>query len=162
MNTPVSAPVVVPVTASFLGRPLPEIVFLDDTFTPVPGKRRIDTGAFGSDKMLEKEIVPLMLCQHPNIIKILGVIRDEPAPNLGIVASYADCGALESYLKRTPGADRLKILKDVAAGLGYLHSQLSPMGGPIAHGDLHPGNVLLQTDETGTGVVALLGDFTDS
>ncbi|EJD51663.1 kinase-like protein [Auricularia subglabra TFB-10046 SS5] len=180
---------------SFRGERVPDKLYLDDEFEPVLGQHIIDSGSFGSihikkrkidhlvvaikylrysddaeknaamDRVMEKEVTPLLMCKHPNIIKVYGLSRDPVSGGVGIVTTFADKGALCAYLNtKIPPTHRYKILCDVAAGLEYLHSL--PTGGDqvgVAHGDLHPwltehqGNVLIKTD--GGAVTAMLGDF---
>ncbi|EJD51670.1 kinase-like protein [Auricularia subglabra TFB-10046 SS5] len=170
----------------FRGKAIPDSVFLIDTFKPVPGKRPITTGGYGTvqisqsvsdpsrvvviksmryseneslneeiDKILVKEITPMLLAYtHRNILEFKGLIR-EP---LGIVSAYIENGTLANHLPKIQLAARPQVLRDVAEGLNYLHTPrtIEGVGGNlvVAHGDLHPGNVLIKSDGT-----AVLCDF---
>jgi len=79
---------------------------------------------------------------HPNIVKLLGVIKDsEP---IQVVVQYCAGGSCFDLLHLHPELDislpqKGKMLNDVAAGMEYLHGT-SPQ---IIHGDLRSHNVLL-------------------
>ncbi|KAF8284516.1 kinase-like protein, partial [Clavulina sp. PMI_390] len=94
---------------------------------------------------------------HPNILPFHGVYHEEAnSPPLTIVP-YIDGGSLQGLL--TPKTDNMTYydtltpinqLFGIGEGVCYLHS-LHP---PVIHGDLHPGNVLLDK-----GGKAYLCDF---
>lgn len=111
------------------------------------------------DRALAKEITLLKRSsEHPNILRVIGLWLNAKT-QLGIVSQFADKGALSMYLETKPSFSVLtKILRDVAVGLEYLHkypTDEKQVG--IAHGDLHPANVLIMTE--GEGIKAVLGDF---
>lgn len=94
---------------------------------------------------------------HPNIIQYLGLTEGDTGVGVGIVMPYASNKSLLSYLEHNQKADRVKTLQDVAAGLKYLHDPKIKIDGQwlsVTHGDVHPGNVLIQGDGT-----AVLSDF---
>lgn len=101
---------------------------------------------------LRKEVTALMCANHPNIISFRGVCRMDS--DLGIVMDWAADGPLMQYLQRSPNADRLDILSQVAAGLEYLHTPIEPIKPTIIHGDLHSGNVLVASNNR-----IMLSDF---
>lgn len=80
---------------------------------------------------------------HPNIMRFCAVCLDPPM----IVMQYYAHGSLFEMLKRAHKGDkrahkelswtkRLSMLRDVAAGMSYLHSRVSP------HRDTHDGSAL--------------------
>ncbi|EJD51672.1 kinase-like protein [Auricularia subglabra TFB-10046 SS5] len=110
------------------------------------------------DRILLKEITPMLLAyKHRNILEFKGLIK-EPNGVLGIVIAFVQNGTLATYLPKIPFSDRPKVLRDVAEGLNYLHTPRTIQGVGrnlvVAHGDLHPGNVLIERDGT-----AVLSDF---
>ncbi|KAG8815449.1 hypothetical protein FRC18_001496 [Serendipita sp. 400] len=91
--------------------------------------------------------------EHPNTVPLLGYINNMnclPSP----VSPWYKNGDASRYLERVGPQikvkSRLQLLRQVAAGLQYLHQQ-DP---PIIHGDLKPNNILI--DDEG---VARLCDF---
>jgi serine/threonine protein kinase len=103
---------------------------------------------------------------HPNIVKLIGVVRDGHGDITAMVMELAS-GTLEGVCSR-PGAlyaagatggavvEALRgIMLGAARGLQYLHAQAPP----VYHRDLKPDNVLLFQDEHGHVISAKLGDF---
>lgn len=113
------------------------------------------------DRALEKEITLLRLCKHPNILEYWGLsgAPGRQGGDVGIVTTYMQNGTLVKYLSNNPGADRHKLLREVALGLEYLHTpRRDPSSGKmitIVHGDIHSKNVLVTA--TGTAVLADFG-----
>lgn len=100
-----------------------------------------------------EEIRKVVSLRHPNLVAYLdsGEHRDDDGqPHLYLVTELCQY-SLQAYLAREPGrltADQCeRLLADMAAGLGYLHSR------GLLHRDLKPANVLLGGDDW------KLGDF---
>ncbi|OAX41300.1 kinase-like protein [Rhizopogon vinicolor AM-OR11-026] len=102
-------------------------------------------------KRIRRELKICLRLKHPNILHVHGYTSGF-GPFIAIVSSWADNGNLTTYLKREGTSltivKRFQILRDVAAGLQYLHSN------NIIHGDLTGLNVLIHGDGT-----ACLADF---
>ncbi|RIB24305.1 kinase-like domain-containing protein [Gigaspora rosea] len=89
-------------------------------------------------KKFDREVKIMNECDHDNIIQFFGITK-------GImeymVLLYANDGDLRCYLKvRFSGltwSDKLKMAKEIACGINYLH------GKNIKHRDLHDKNVLV-------------------
>ena len=117
---------------------------------------------------LQSEVRTLSAACHPSLLPLLGVCL---APARACLV-YPLCrgGSLEDRLYRTPAAlqrlrmlgfetpppplssaARLRVLRDAASALHYLHTR-SPM---ILHRDVSAGNILL--DERGNGYLADVG-----
>ncbi|KAG1723353.1 kinase-like domain-containing protein [Suillus paluster] len=99
---------------------------------------------------------------HSNILKFMGIVRDFGS-SVALVAPWIVNDTLTSFLKWNNGTltlrDRLLLLRDVAAGLNYLHTFSFNVNGqtyshPVVHGDLTGTNVLIGNDGT-----AYLADF---
>ncbi|KAH9929157.1 kinase-like domain-containing protein [Fomitopsis serialis] len=84
-----------------------------------------------------QEVIMWRRLRHPRIIPMLGV--DTELFPVCIVSEWAEHGTITAFLKRTPAANRLKLLVDVAEGLQYLHSET------VAHGDLKSSNILIDS-----------------
>ncbi|KAG1821530.1 kinase-like domain-containing protein [Suillus subaureus] len=98
---------------------------------------------FFSDDVLRKELGIWKRLQHFNILKFMGTTRDF-GPSEALVAPWIVNGNLTTFLnqKKTLGLrDRLLLLRDIAAGLDYLHTFNVNVDGytylnAVIHGDL--------------------------
>jgi serine/threonine protein kinase len=108
---------------------------------------------------------------HPNVIAMLGVIKDVHGDIVGIVMELATCTLDDVCIQRgvgtpsRPGSGEgislgslWAIMLGLARGLVYLHS-LAP---PVYHRDLKPTDVLVLLAEDGSVIGAKLGDFGES
>ncbi|KAG6328702.1 hypothetical protein ID866_10386 [Astraeus odoratus] len=86
---------------------------------------------------------------HENIVPMLG-IWTEFSETISIVSHWMESGDAHTYVQKVENDPR-HLLKDIASGLHYLHVHEL---GPICHGDLKGGNVLISR-----GGRALLTDF---
>ena len=101
-------------------------------------------------RQMQRESTIICSLNHPNIIKILGVV-----PERGwIVMEYCAKGSLRSLLRndyvdhvsgnKLKTSDLIKFATDVATGVSYLHSpEVS-----IVHGDLKADNVMVREDNS--------------
>ncbi|OCH86997.1 kinase-like protein [Obba rivulosa] len=97
-------------------------------------------------KALFKEATIWKHMRHPNITPFIGI--DTELFPLSLVCEWMPHGTISAYLVSEPSADRLKLLKDIAQGLQYLH------GMQVVHGDLKGANVLINKKR-----MACLADF---
>ncbi|KIO26898.1 hypothetical protein M407DRAFT_73924, partial [Tulasnella calospora MUT 4182] len=97
---------------------------------------------------LTKELDIWMALQHPHITPLLGFVLED---DLCIISPWYTNGNVADYIVRHPDADRIKLVSDVASGLAYLHSRVSP----VVHGDMKPDNVLI--DDAGHAVIIDFG-----
>ncbi|PVF94367.1 kinase-like protein [Serendipita vermifera] len=93
--------------------------------------------------------------RHPNILPLLGFVKDEDfEPFGGFVSPWCKYGNSDQYLEQHGGSllfeSRMRLWADTIKGVVYLHSQKPP----LVHGDIKPANVLI--DEFG---VPKLCDF---
>ncbi|XP_028763997.1 lysM domain receptor-like kinase 4 isoform X2 [Neltuma alba] len=100
------------------------------------------------DGDVSKEIAILSKVNHSNVIRLSGVSFSEG--HWFLVHEYAANGSLTDriYVNNTDGkfltwSQRMQIALDVATGLDYLHSFISP---PLIHKDLKSDNILLDAD----------------
>ncbi|KAF8324082.1 kinase-like protein, partial [Clavulina sp. PMI_390] len=78
---------------------------------------------------------------HPNILPFLGVYCEEVEAPPMMVLPFIDRGSLQDLLDEQPLTSESfeQILTGAARGVLYLHSRQPP----IVHGDIHPGNILI-------------------
>ncbi|KAG1848055.1 kinase-like domain-containing protein [Suillus subalutaceus] len=99
------------------------------------------------NKKINREIGILMILSHDNIVPLLGTATGfgRRPELLGLVTPWIPNGTLNVYLASQHNEltmlDRSRMLKDVSAGLRYLHSV------PVVHGDITGANILI--DEGG-------------
>jgi serine/threonine protein kinase len=102
-------------------------------------------------KRIKRELRICANLNHPNILPVFGYTYGF-GPFIAIVSLWAENGNLTIYLKRE-GANltlvrRFQLLRDIIAGLQYLHAN------SVIHGDLTGPNVLIHSDGT-----ACIADF---
>ncbi|KAG8714157.1 hypothetical protein FRC08_012297, partial [Ceratobasidium sp. 394] len=85
-------------------------------------------------------------CRHPNVLPFLGLAIFEG--QLWAVSPWIKGGALTTYIREQPSADRFKLIAGIADGLAHLHDT------GIVHGDVRGRSVLVS--EAG---VPFLGNF---
>lgn len=114
---------------------------------------------------IERELEPSLIIQHhPNIVLVHGLWYGNAANQLAdnqpalvmelcniSLSKYLKDKTLRAEVASFKLASKLEILRDVAAGMIYLHSV------PIVHGDLTARNVLLSVN--GQEVVAKVAEF---
>ncbi|KAG9019710.1 hypothetical protein FRB90_010980 [Tulasnella sp. 427] len=103
------------------------------------------------ERRIRRETVIWQSANHQNILPFYGyqIVETEPM----LVSPWCNHGSLSSYISENPSltdVNKIKLIKDAACGLAYLHS-LQP---PIIHGDIKPDNVIITDD-----IVASLCDF---
>ncbi|KAG8895995.1 hypothetical protein FRC01_012083, partial [Tulasnella sp. 417] len=91
-------------------------------------------------KRLAREIYVWAELDHPQVLELLGFAFDNRTPCL--ISPWCENGTLQEYLQKNPGANRRLLVRQIAEGLKYLHSQTPP----IVHGDFKTTNILV-TDQ---------------
>ncbi|KAF8305975.1 kinase-like protein, partial [Clavulina sp. PMI_390] len=94
--------------------------------------------------LLYQEAITHSQLEHPNILPFLGIYRENEESYPLMVLPYLERGSLEDRLgdpERGPItlSELTKLLIGTARGIAHLHSRKPP----IIHGDLHPGNILI-------------------
>ncbi|XP_078156087.1 U-box domain-containing protein 70-like [Carex rostrata] len=101
----------------------------------------------------KREITILTKVRHPNLVTLIGACSDVSA----LVYEYLSNGSLEDRLtcaNNTPPLTwqvRTRIIGEICLALIFLHSNKPEL---VVHGDLKPGNILLDTN-----LVSKLSDF---
>ena len=106
-------------------------------------KRRQGLGTALDDVM--REIAIMRRLNHPNVVKLYEVINDPSEDRLFLVMEYMENGAVQRdsrTLEALPEATVKKYLRDIVAGLDYLHAQR------VIHRDLKHENLLVAADGT--------------
>ena len=98
---------------------------------------------------LSEEYTRMQNINHTNILKADHFDRDGNIPYL--VMKFCGGGSLDKKIGRMENEDVLKVIKDMASGLSYLHQC------NIVHQDIKPANILID-DSSGTPVY-VLSDF---
>ncbi|KAF8293556.1 kinase-like protein, partial [Clavulina sp. PMI_390] len=88
-----------------------------------------------------REAITHSQLQHPNILPFLGIYCETNEAYPLMVLPYLKGGSLEDMLKgpKLGVIDLSFLIIGAARGTAYLHSRMPP----IIHGDLHPGNILI-------------------
>ena len=96
----------------------------------VLNKREIDS--------LMREAALQSQLEHPYVVRVYGVATDPGSTQYGLVMQLMACG-LDSCLASLALSTRLEFVRQIGAGLAYMHGR-DP---PVVHGDLKPANVLV-------------------
>ncbi|KAM7270608.1 hypothetical protein ACFE04_029822 [Oxalis oulophora] len=126
---------------------------LPNSDTQVAVKRISHDSKQGWQEFLS-EIATIGRVRHRNLVQLLGWCRRRQ--DLLLVYDFMSNGSLDKFLFDEPKSilsweQRLKIIKDVASGLLYLHEEWEQT---VIHRDVKAGNVLLDSELNGR-----LGDF---
>uniref|UniRef100_A0A0A9WSK4 non-specific serine/threonine protein kinase n=2 Tax=Lygus hesperus TaxID=30085 RepID=A0A0A9WSK4_LYGHE len=102
---------------------------------------RVDEEA---QKNFLKEVAVLRSLSHPNVLRFIGVLYKDK--KLHLVTEYISGGTLKDLIHNTsealPWGQRVKLAKDIASGMAYLHSM------NIIHRDLNSHNCLVREDKS--------------
>ncbi|XP_076825538.1 uncharacterized protein LOC143471078 isoform X1 [Clavelina lepadiformis] len=98
-------------------------------------------------KELLKEVKMMLLAAHKHVIRIEGLINEEDW--IGVVMEHMSAGSLSDLifneeLETIPLPLLLRMSYETADAITYLHKMLKDLR--IAHGDLKPQNILLNSD----------------
>ena len=93
--------------------------------------------------LMHREINTMSKLRHPNLLLFIGAVLDHPSRNPLIITEIMDTSLRDLYEKEQLTSEMMKltILRDVAAGLNYLHC----LDDPIIHRDVSSANVLLES-----------------
>jgi len=89
-----------------------------------------------TNRRLIRESEVWLSLDHPNIHPYLGHC-DGLGLSVALISPFCVHATIMTYLLRNPSANRLKLIRDVARGVQYLHSR------NIIHADLQRNNVLI-------------------
>lgn len=91
-----------------------------------------------TERAMRRELRVWLRLKHSTIVPLLGTAKVD-SPLLALVSQWMPLGTLYLYLNKSTLTASAKggLMKGVADGLNYLQSM------NVVHGDLHPGNVLI-------------------
>ncbi|KAG2145208.1 kinase-like domain-containing protein [Suillus clintonianus] len=112
------------------------------------------------EKAMRRELkVWFRLSKHLNIVPLVGYAHVEsPSPLLALISQWMPLGTLSVYIEGggITASAKAELVMGVADGLNHLHSE------NVIHGDLHPGNVLIDGSGnprlTDFGLATVVGD----
>lgn len=92
-------------------------------------------------KMVKREINLMAKVRHPNLLLFIAAVIDDKQGHI-IITELLETTLRDAYLAGKLANDkvRLSIMRDVAAGLNYLHLQQVP----VIHRDISSANILLE------------------
>ncbi|XP_066257101.1 uncharacterized protein [Euwallacea similis] len=113
--------------------------YSDNSFEPIMvAVKKVKGSTLSSIEDFEREINIMKGLKHPNIVHILGVLRD---PDLQLVMEYVPDGCLQAHLKHKKDELQIPLLlkyaSDIAQGMDYLGTK------NIVHRDLAARNILV-------------------
>lgn len=120
-----------------------EVWLVKDALTDKEEALKVYAPSTGMDddglRIFTKELDVVRNIHHPNLLtsSYIGVWQNMPY----LVMPYCPQGSLVKKIGKIKEDEAWQILKDVAAGLDYLHGQPSP----IIHQDIKPDNILVDT-----------------
>ena len=93
--------------------------------------------------LMHREINTMSKLRHPNLLLFIGAVLDHPYGSPLIITEIMDASLRDVYKRNQLTSEMMKltILRDVAAGLNYLHC----LDDPIIHRDVSSANVLLES-----------------
>ena len=102
---------------------------------------------------IRREISTMAQVRHPNLVLFMAAVLEDPS-GPKIITEILDTSLRSAYETQRLGDNQLRVFRDVAAAMNYLHCQREP----ILHRDLSTANVLLEA--MGVGVWrAKVSDF---
>ena len=106
-----------------------------------------------TDLFYQELSIMYMLREHPNIAKLVGFSVE---PYFAVLMRYYVLGSLEQWLQKGMGSRSKSsisfFIKDICEGVAMIHRN------GLAHSDLKPANILLDTDASGS-IFCVLTDF---
>lgn len=109
-----------------------------------------DKGKFAKEFLNEVEMLAAL--SHENIVQLIGFVENLKHDKAWIVLSWEPNGNVREFLASGEWEipERLSLIKDTFAGLGYLHTREPP----VCHGDLKSLNILVTSSSR-----AVITDF---
>ncbi|KAL6073683.1 Myotubularin-like phosphatase domain [Balamuthia mandrillaris] len=106
---------------------------------------------------LRREVLLMSTLNHPNTVGLKGICLS--LPSFLILTEFLPYGNLYDFIHKATGALdwglRLRIVRDVAEGMNFLHSTIPP----TIHRDLKTPNVLMASTSSSAPTVAKVADF---
>lgn len=126
--------------------------------TPVAIKEMYHISDNSDENAVEREILLLAKIHNPYCVRLLGISKEKPEDEkFCLITEYVDEGDLTHVLKKYPKElselTKLKILRDVACGITFLHEN------NIIHRDVKTDNCLVRTVNPESSQMAVIADF---
>ncbi len=98
-----------------------------------------------SSEILKREFIALRSCSHPRLVRVydFGWWRDRGAPRAFYTSSLVDGADIRTFAKTASWDALAQPIGDVLSAIGSLHRR------GLLHGDVHPGNVLVDASSRG-------------
>ena len=88
---------------------------------------------------IHREIRTMALVRHPNLVLFIAAVLDDRTGPM-IITELLDTDLRTAYKENRLGSNKLRVFRDVASALNYLHLHREP----IIHRDVSTANVLLE------------------
>ena len=88
---------------------------------------------------IRREISTMAQVRHPNLVLFIAAVLDDRTGPM-IITELLDTSLRTAYKENRLGSNKLRVFRDVASALNYLHLYRQP----IIHRDVNTANVLLE------------------
>lgn len=93
------------------------------------------------EKKIQREILVLRNLNHPNIVKMVDVVKDTDSQTFAIIFEYIQHKETRTLFTELNRTEFIGIMRRVLAGIAYAHSR------GIVHRDIKPQNIIVSADK---------------